>query len=317
MSSSTIWLIGAGPMAMEYAKVLKALDQQFKCITRSDTSAANFHSETGAQPYAGGLEAFLRDDPSLPTHAIVATGIESLSSVAELLLNAGVKSILLEKPAGIDIAQVESTLELATANSASVYVAYNRRFYASVQAAQQLIEEDGGVTSLNYEITEWSHVIKDVELDQAIKNRWFIANTSHVIDLAFFLGGKPQQLATFSNGDTAWHTSSANFSGAGVTQGGALFAYHGNWNAPGRWSLEVSTQHRRFIFAPMEQLKVQKLGSIAIDEIDLDYDLEQVFKPGIYRQTEAFLTNNSESLCALSEQLQNLQTYYQMANYTR
>ena len=43
------------------------------------------------------------------------------------------------------------------------------------------------------------------------------------------------------SGGEDWHERSYNFSGAGVSDSGALFAYHGNWGAPGRWSVEVLT----------------------------------------------------------------------------
>ena len=35
--------------------------------------------------------------------------------------------------------------------------------------------------------------------------------------------------------------------GAGVTENGALFSYHANWEAPGRWSVEIMTKKRRLM----------------------------------------------------------------------
>jgi predicted dehydrogenase len=310
-----IWLIGAGPMAIDYAKVLCAQNREFICITRSEESAANFKTQTDILAISGGLQDFLLTKPEIPTHAIVTTGIEMLSQVTVLLLKFGIKSILVEKPAGLDIQQVDQTQVLVKQCKAKVFVAYNRRFYASVMAAQQMIAEDGGVTSLNYEITEWSHVIADIDIAPLIKQNWFMANTSHVIDLAFYLGGKPKQLASFTSGKTSWHPSSANFAGAGVTESDALFSYHGNWNAPGRWSLEVSTTKRRFIFRPMEQLSMQELGSVAVEKVKIDYQYDEMFKPGIYLQTEGFLKNHTEKMCDLGEHFENMKLYNRMANY--
>ena len=150
-----IWLIGAGPMAMEYARVLNAQGLPFVCVTRSESSATKYRSITGGNTHSGGLQKFLLSKPMSHRHAIVATGIESLASVTELLLRYGAKSILVEKPAGINILQVENIQKLVEINNANVFVAYNRRFYESVITAQKMIEEDGGVTSLNYEITDW------------------------------------------------------------------------------------------------------------------------------------------------------------------
>ena len=315
MNKKVIWLIGAGPMAIDYAKVLEAQNRSFICVTRSAHSASSFMSKTGIKAFAGGLQDFLLSKPDIPEHAIVATGIETLSLVTELLLIYGIKSILVEKPAGLNIAEIGQTQISANKCKAKIFVAYNRRFYSAVIAAQKMIAEDGGVTSLNYEITEWSHVIDKLDIAPCIKRNWFMANTSHVIDLAFYLGGKPKELASFTGGQTSWHPSSANFAGAGITESAALFSYHGNWNAPGRWSLEVSTAKRRYIFRPLEQLSVQELGSVAVEKVKIDYQYDEKFKPGIYLQTETFLENHTEKMCDLGEHFENMKAYNRMANY--
>jgi predicted dehydrogenase len=310
-----IWLIGAGPMAMEYARVLNAQGLPFVCVTRSESSATKYRSITGGNTHSGGLQKFLLSKPMSPRHAIVATGIESLASVTELLLRYGAKSILVEKPAGITILQVENIQKLVEINNANVFVAYNRRFYESVITAQKMIEEDGGVTSLTYEITEWSHIIDKLDIDESIKRNWFIANTSHVIDLAFYLGGKPEKLASFTEGNTNWHNRSAIFAGAGITDVGALFSYTGNWNAPGRWSLDVLTSKRRYIFRPLEKLQIQKIGEVENVMVPIDNELDVNFKPGVFLQVEAFLNQDANTLCDINEHMLNLSLYCKMANY--
>ena len=42
------------------------------------------------------------------------------------------------------------------------------------------------------------------------------------------------------------------------------------------------TRQRRFIFRPLEKLQVQKLASVAIEELPLDDRLDKEFKPGLY-----------------------------------
>ena len=53
-------------------------------------------------------------------------------------------------------------------------------------------------------------------------------------------------------------------------QKGAMFSYFADWEAPGRWGLEVLTRKRRLIFRPMEQLQVMPLGSVKIDSVELE-----------------------------------------------
>jgi predicted dehydrogenase len=302
-------------MAIEYAKVLNAQGVPFVCVTRSESSASKFMLVTGMTALTGGLEHFLLGNPSIPKHAIVATGIESLASVTESLLHYGVTSILVEKPAGVDVQQIEKTQKLAERNNANVFVAYNRRFYESVITAKKMIAEDGGATSLTYEITEWSHSIDKLDIDKDSKRNWFIANTSHVVDLAFYLGGQPIELAAYTAGSTNWHDRSAIFAGSGITANGALFSYAGNWNSPGRWSVDILTQKRRYIFRPMEELHVQEIGSTAINRIDLQVQYDQQFKPGLYCQMAAFLKAEYTQLCSITEHREHLEFYTKMANY--
>ena len=310
-----IWLIGAGPMAIEYAQVLNAQSVSFICITRSDNSATKLKSITGNVAHTGGLQPFLSNNPTIPQYAIVATGIESLAWVTELLLRYGVTSILVEKPAGISFQQIENIQNLVKLSNANVFVAYNRRFYESVRTAQKMIAEDGGATSLTYEITEWSHAIDKLDIDKDTKRNWFIANTSHVVDLAFYLGGKPKELASFTQGNTNWHDRSAIFAGAGITDIGVLFSYTGNWNAPGRWSLDVSTSKRRYIFRPLEKLQIQKIGEVENVIVQMDNELDVNFKPGVFLQVEAFLNEDAKTLCGINEHMANLSLYCKMANY--
>lgn len=49
------WLIGAGSMARDYAKVLQGLGQGFEVIGRGPESAKTFEQETGVRVRQGGL----------------------------------------------------------------------------------------------------------------------------------------------------------------------------------------------------------------------------------------------------------------------
>ena len=43
-----------------------------------------------------------------------------------------------------------------------------RRFYFSVLLGEKMIFEDGGITSLYFEFTEWSHQIKLLKIKRSI-----------------------------------------------------------------------------------------------------------------------------------------------------
>jgi len=154
----------------------------------------------------------------------------------------------------------------------------------------ELIAKDGGVTSFNFEFTEWSSVIEsNKNISDDVKENWFLANSSHVVDLAFFLGGKPKELQCYKAGQLTWHSAAAVFAGAGRSEKGALFSYQANWQAPGRWRVEVLTRRRRIILCPLEELYVQNLHSLEVVQVSLEDSFDKAFKPGFYEQTIAFL----------------------------
>jgi len=260
---------------------------------------------------AGGLAHYLSHETALPTIAIIAVGAEELAQTTSALLGRGVKRILVEKPGGLDADEIERVAALATGNSAKVFVAYNRRFYAATIAARKIIAADGGVSSFSFEFTEWSHVIEPLVKPPIVKERWFLANSTHVVDLAFFLGGNPLEMSSYVAGALSWHPVAAAFAGAGIAEAGAVFSYQANWAAPGRWGVEVLTRAHRLILRPMEQLHVQTLGSVAINRLDIDDRLDLEFKPGLYRQVETFLSSEpSSDLLTIADQRDRVARIY-------
>lgn len=306
MSKSTsdnerpLWLVGTGNIAREYAKILTSLHYPYVAIGRGQKNADQFLKETQTTPFVGGLEKFLREKPEPPTSAIVGVGVDKLFEVTAKLSQTGVKRILVEKPAGLNPAEVRDLQGICQENHTQVYVAYNRRFYNSVRQAKLAIQEDGGPTSFHFDFTEWSHVVANLDLPSAVKENWLLANSSHLIDLAFFLGGAPSKLTALSTGKLPWHPSGSIFVGHGVSDSTVPFSYHADWSAPGRWGVDIMTTRRRFILRPLEKLQVQQTGSIDITSLPESDDWDSRFKPGLARMTQWFLNEGKgEQLSAL------------------
>jgi predicted dehydrogenase len=317
MIHKNVWLLGSGFMAIAYAKVLQAMNVNFITIGRGEKNAENFRNETGLNARTGGLEAFLSSAPELPEAVINATGIDVLASTSLQLLAYGVKNMLVEKPGVGYMSEMPALLEAARRTKANYLLGYNRRFYASVLKARDIIREEGGVTSMSFEFTEWSHTISKLQKTEAEWKNWFLGNSTHVIDTAFFLAGKPLSISCYvkGKGHLEWHPSSSIFAGAGETVNGALFSYHANWEAPGRWVLEISTKKHRLLFRPMESLQIQEIGSVQINPLEIDDSLDKQFKPGLYRQTKAFLEGSYSDLCNFEEQNDNMKHYKLMSGY--
>jgi predicted dehydrogenase len=229
------------------------------------------------------------------------------------LLNSGTQHILVEKPGGF-YEDIEKIVKLTTEKNAHVHIAYNRRYYAATLKAKEIIAEDGGVSSFHFEFTEWAHTIEPLQKAKGVKEQWLLANSTHVIDHAFYLGGTPQQMNSYVSGTLDWHPSASIFSGAGISQSGAPFSYHANWASPGRWSVEILTKKHRLIFKPMEKLQIQKIGSVVIEDVEVDYSKDHEFKPGLFLQVSSFLANKTTELPNIAEQHENL-AFFKKINF--
>jgi predicted dehydrogenase len=309
-----VLLVGAGSMAAEYVKVLDALGAESVIVGNRQETVDAFNEKTGKHAVAGGVAQFLETGGASFEDAIVAVNVNKLSEVTGQLLNANIKNILVEKPGGLKKSDMDELLKLAAEKHANVYIAYNRRFYAAVEAAKKIIDEDGGLLSLNFEFTEWAHVIEKLSHPDEVMQRFFLCNSTHAVDLAFYLAGFPKELKCQRSGALAWHRAGSVYSGCGVTERDIPFVYQANWEAPGRWGVELLTKQHRLYLRPMEKLQIQNKGSVAIDFCEIDDRKDTDFKVGLYAQTKAFLTGEcAEKLCTLGEQRKHMDVYAQIS----
>ena len=309
-----IIIVGAGPMAIEYAKVLQAQNKNFVTIGNTKKGAVNFEENIKTSVVLGGVKNWINNNTALDfsLYKVIVTVNENLlGTIAKFLITVGFKNILLEKPGGLNFEDIKSVNSLAIEKKANIYIGYNRRFFASTLKVKELIKYDGGLSSFNFEFTEWGHVIKDLIKNEGVLNEWFIQNSSHVIDLAFYIGGSPTDIKSFVSGGEKWHPKGTIFSGAGISDKNALFSYNANWESAGRWWVEFLTNKNRYVMKPMEQLFIQKRGSISLDKIELDDELDKLFKPGLFIQVEAFL-KFPEKLMKIDEQVKKIPYYEQM-----
>lgn len=115
----------------------------------------------------------------------------------------------------------------------------------------------------------------------------------------------------FLGGGASWHPSGTVFSGAGVTSSNALFSYSANWDSAGRWWVEFLTKENRYIMKPLEKLFVQKRGSVSVNEIEINDDFDQLYKPGLFKQVEAFM-KFEDRLMKIEEQIRILPIYQEI-----
>ena len=62
-------------------------------------------------------------------------------------------------------------------------------------------------------------------------------------------------------------------------------------------------------------VKTIKLGTVQEEDVAIDDELDKKYKPGLYKQTIAFLNLETDVLCNIKEQADNIEIYYKIANY--
>ena len=312
LTSKNVALFGAGPMAIDYAKVLKHLGVNLTVTGRSLDGTKKFQQETGIAAIPDGIPGWKEKGDTSAEYAIIAVSFECLSGTAIEVMDAGIRKILLEKPAGLTAQEIKGVCEKANETGTQIFVAYNRRFYSSVLKAREMIEEDGGVESFSFEFTEWCDYISDKLKYSDTGKNWFLANSSHIADMAFHLGGEPKEMHSYTAGGNDWHPTATVFAGAGTTHSGALFSYQANWEAPGRWAVEVITRKHRFIFRPLEKLKIQKINAVSAENVPIDDQVDIDFKPGLYQQTKSFLEEDPNApFVDIHKHYENATTHYE------
>jgi predicted dehydrogenase len=312
----SLWLVGAGPIAVEYSKVLDFMNIRHEVIGRGVESAKEFRELTGHHVHVGGLDVAI-SNLAVPRSAIVAVSVKDLANITCKLVGAGVARILIEKPGGLNSKEILDIATIASLHKSEVFIAYNRRFFSSTKLARELIQRDDGVLSFFFDFTEWAHQIDTLDIDADIKSGWLLANSSHVIDLAFHLCGFPKKINAERSGSLSWHPKSSIFCGSGIADSGALFSYHANWGSPGRWGLEIMTKSKKIIFRPFERLHIVEHGSVQVEQVMIDDELDRKFKPGWYEQTKAFIQSDDSLLCSIAEQMENCVIYDLIAGYSK
>jgi predicted dehydrogenase len=288
----TVWLVGAGLMASLHADVMvpicRETGEHIVVVANSAQRAEPLAARIAASCITKGLTAALAAAPA-PHAAVVALPVDRLAPATVELLDAGVRMILVEKPGGMSSGELANVEEVARRKGSKVYVAYNRRFFASVIEAERRIAAAASISSFIFEFTEDSDRISALPTTSNVKRRWVTANSSHVIDLAFHLCGAPRVLRSHVSDPCEWHSAGTNFRGFGETEAGVSFSYFADWRGPGRWALEIILPNERLILKPLEKLQRVPRGKFEPESVEIDDVLDRQFKPGLWRQMYAFL----------------------------
>jgi len=184
-------IVGCGLIGQKRAAALRALEHQIVFVTdRAQERATNLARTTGAEIAHNWYT--LTERPDIDA-IVVATSHEWLSTIAVAGVNHG-KHVLVEKPAGRNLAEVSAIAAAAVRSSALVKVGYNHRFHPAIQKAREIVDS-GAIGKLMYVRGRYGHggrigYEKEWRLHRAISGGGELLDQgSHLIDLAhWFLG---------------------------------------------------------------------------------------------------------------------------------
>jgi predicted dehydrogenase len=125
-----VGVVGCGLIGAKRAEALGAQDEMVGCHDVSTQAAGAFAANHGTRAYET-LSELLELGPDV---VIVAVSHDGLAAVAEQALHAGAH-VLLEKPAGLGVAQIERLLAAEERAGRRVKVGFNHRFHPGLQRA--------------------------------------------------------------------------------------------------------------------------------------------------------------------------------------
>lgn len=309
-----ILIFGSGAMAREYLKVLKSLGCQVVVIGRDNLRAEQAAGAFGFEGFGGGIDALKHIEPGRIDYVVNVAHVDALTEINLACLKAGLKNILVEKPGALNRDELEKVRKAAP-KGAKIHVAFNRRFYNSVLDLERHIKKDEGVEGCFFDFTDREKDILTNPWSRSVVKRWGWANAAHVIDLAFFLIGKPKAMHVLKSGSFKGLHNGATFVGCGETNQ-CLFSYFATWKGGGRWNVEISTSRGRYKLSPLEELKFCAKNQFAWEDLaPVDQD-DVNFKPGIYKMVKSvILENDARRLPDLSQQIQFSQTIKKIFAY--
>ena len=303
-----ILIIGAGKIAIAYADILNYLGINYKIFQRLSSSKI-IPKELKVIKKDTIFDLNINDF----THIINCVDLDHQAEINLYILEKSNSHLLSEKPGFIYRKDYLKAIEICHLRKKDFFIAYNRRFFESVIKLNQLCKLDGGISSMHFDFTEWKKSVDETNISSKAKERWALLNSAHLIDLAFYICGKPKSMKSEYFGSLSWHPTASIMKGYGITEREIPFSFSSDWGSAGRWDIQIFTPKRKFILSPLEKLQFILKDSIQINEIELTSGNE--FKDGFLKQIEAFLFKRSLNIPNLEESYDLYKIITQIFNY--
>jgi predicted dehydrogenase len=284
MREVSMAIVGAGGMAREHARAFAAVPGvTVKGLTsRTRSKADALAGELGipiVTDSIGELQAQTNAD------LLVITVPELSANPVAMEAFKHPWAVLMEKPAGYDLADAEKIAGAARGRKAPVMVGLNRRFYSSSRTIKADLETRPNEKRFIHVQDQQSYAeARRYNHPPQVVEKFMYANSIHLIDLIPFFG---RGMVTRVTPVTPWRGEDTEVMLAYVEfDSGDTALYEGLWKGPGPWAANVSTPGKRWIMQPLEDATYQNAGERARHTIERAEEDKQ-FKAGFLLQARA------------------------------
>ncbi len=273
-------IVGAGYMSREHIRAFRDVpDAEIVGIhSRTRGRAEAMASEFGVPTVCDSIrELFERTAADL---VIVAVPELQTNQVCSACLEYP-WTLLIEKPAGFNLADAEAIEATVRSNQRRAYVGLNRRHYGSTRALVDDLAMSSGPRLIKVQDQEDPAAALLAGQPQLVVENWMFANSIHVIDYFFLLGrgdvSKVERVIPWQPGQPRYVAAKITF------DSGDIGLYEAIWEGPGPWAVSVNTPAKRWELRPLEKAWTQMAGSRVLEPMEPDpWDAQ--FKPGLRRQ---------------------------------
>lgn len=312
MRDVSVAIVGAGGMAREHAKAFAALPgvKVAGLTSRTRAKADALAAEMGSATVTDSI-----DELQARTNADLLVITVPELSANPVAMNAFTHpwAVLMEKPAGYDLADAEKIAAAARGRKAPVMVGLNRRFYSSSRTIKADLETRPDEKRFIHVQDQQSYAeARRYNHPPQVVEKFMYANSIHIIDLIPFFGrgqvARVQAVTPWRGEETEVMLAYVEF------DSGDTALYEGLWKGPGPWAANVSTPGKRWIMQPLEDAIYQNAGERARHTIERAEEDKQ-FKAGFLRQARAAVARvrgEASEIPSIDDSLQTMKLINQM-----
>ena len=292
-----IGFIGCGDIAHFHADVLIHLGHKISCVSSRPNSnnIKIFQKKYSIESVYSDWEEMLNQEY---VDAIwVVTGWSNIDEILLKVLSYNTP-VFFEKPVALSVEKIESAIKNYPHMLNKVQIGYNRRFYDFIPYIKNKLTNIE-IKSIEVNIPESAAWIKDELL---IKNL-FLQNSSHVIDLLYYLLNEPKIKVDYIYRNCTNNKLPGGYNALMSINQTIPIHLISNWESPSNFGIrfhsnnlliellpiEIATIYEGFqIIEPTTNNPIRRYKPQIKEQLFMDSDSAK-FKPGFLKQTNNFL----------------------------